>query len=225
MHLSILIWLPAAAGLVGALLPGRPRRGSARVPASLRHARACRSRSLRRRFDTGRGLQFVTDKMWISELGHPLQARRRRAELFLILLDDAAVRGRDAVGRAARRGSAARALLPLARARRDRRARRLMAQDLALFVAFFDLMLIPFYFLTGQLGRRAGPRRRRDQARHLHARRLAADARGGGRDRRARRRHGRRDINFALVGPRRSARCSATARRSGSSCASRPPSW
>ena len=26
------------------------------------------------------------------------------------------------------------------------------AQDLALFVAFFDLMLIPFYFLTGQSG-------------------------------------------------------------------------
>ena len=26
------------------------------------------------------------------------------------------------------------------------------AQDLALFVAFFDLMLIPFYFLTGIWG-------------------------------------------------------------------------
>src|SRR6202034_1917913 len=28
-----------------------------------------------------------------------------------------------------------------------------LAQDLALFVAFFDLMLIPFYFLIGGLGR------------------------------------------------------------------------
>ncbi len=36
-----------------------------------------------------------------------------------------------------------------------------LAQDLALFVAFFDLMLIPFYFLIGVLGRRPGPRRRR----------------------------------------------------------------
>ena len=27
-----------------------------------------------------------------------------------------------------------------------------LAQDLALFVAFFDLMLIPFYFLIGMLG-------------------------------------------------------------------------
>ena len=33
----------------------------------------------------------------------------------------------------------------------------LTAQDLTLFVGFFDLMLIPFYFLTGQMGR--GPNR------------------------------------------------------------------
>ena len=30
-----------------------------------------------------------------------------------------------------------------------------LAQDLALFVAFFDLMLIPFYFLIGVWGARA----------------------------------------------------------------------
>src|SRR5262249_59696277 len=31
-----------------------------------------------------------------------------------------------------------------------------LAQDLALFVAFFDLMLIPFYFLIGGWGREPG---------------------------------------------------------------------
>ena len=31
-----------------------------------------------------------------------------------------------------------------------------LSQDLALFVAFFDLMLIPFYFLTGGWGREPG---------------------------------------------------------------------
>ena len=61
-----------------------------------------------------------------------------------------------------------------------------LAQDLALFVAFFDLMLIPFYFLIGGWGRRArGPRESHDQAGHLHARRLAADARRGDRHGRA----------------------------------------
>ena len=52
-----------------------------------------------------------------------------------------------------------------------------LAQDLALFVAFFDLMLIPFYFLIGFWG---GPKRVRGHAHdagHLHARRLAVDAR------------------------------------------------
>ena len=55
-----------------------------------------------------------------------------------------------------------------------------VAQDLALFVLFFDLMLVPFYFLVGQWG---GPDRvgRGAEDGHLHARRLAADAgRGGG---------------------------------------------
>ena len=68
----------------------------------------------------------------------------------------------------------------------------LLAQDLALFVAFFDLMLIPFYFLIGVWGAEPGRVQSDDQARHLHARRLAADARRGGRDRRAGRAAGRR---------------------------------
>ena len=38
-----------------------------------------------------------------------------------------------------------------------------LAQDLLLFVLFFDLMLVPFYFLIGAFGtaRTASPRRRR----------------------------------------------------------------
>ena len=59
-----------------------------------------------------------------------------------------------------------------------------MAQDLALFVVFFDLMLVPFYFLTLVWG---GPDRASGgaEALHLHARRLAADARRRDRHRRA----------------------------------------
>ena len=36
-----------------------------------------------------------------------------------------------------------------------------LAQDLALFVLFFDLMLVPFYFLVGQWGGGPRPGRRR----------------------------------------------------------------
>ena len=35
-----------------------------------------------------------------------------------------------------------------------------LAQDLALFVLFFDLMLVPFYFLVGSWGGRRVPRAR-----------------------------------------------------------------
>ena len=65
-----------------------------------------------------------------------------------------------------------------------------LAQDLILFVAFFDLMLIPFYFLIGTWGRdpEGSTRvRRDDEARDLHARRLAADARRRDRGRGAQR--------------------------------------
>ena len=72
-----------------------------------------------------------------------------------------------------------------------------MAQDLALFVLFFDLMLVPFFFLTLSWG---GPNRVAGdhQAVHLHAGRLAADARGGDRDRRARRARAGAPLDFRL---------------------------
>ncbi len=60
-----------------------------------------------------------------------------------------------------------------------------LAQDLLLFVLFFDLMLVPFYFLFGVWGRtaRAGRAPRRDpEDDRLHAGRLAADAGRGDRD-------------------------------------------
>ena len=56
------------------------------------------------------------------------------------------------------------------------------AQDLALFVLFFDLMLVPFYFLIGIWGG-PGPRAGDDHVRDLHAGREPADARRRGRDR------------------------------------------
>ena len=50
------------------------------------------------------------------------------------------------------------------------------AQDLLLFYAFFEAMLIPLYVLIGVWGG-AGPAARDADVRHLHGRRLAADAR------------------------------------------------
>ena len=77
------------------------------------------------------------------------------------------------------------------------------AQDLALFVLFFDLMLVPFYFLIGIWGG-PEPRARDHDVRDLHAGRQPADAgrRGGHRDPRdARRRRARRSSCRAAAAP------------------------
>ena len=161
-------------------------------------------------FDSGAdGLQYVTDDEWIPELGDPLHARRRRAQPVADRADDAAVRGVGAVDLRAPAGASRVKLFAFHMGLAETAVLgAFMAQDLILFVLFFDLMLVPFYFLVGQWG---GPDRVGGdvQARHLHARRLAADARGGGRDRRARRPGGEVTLLDPAARDRRSSATSA----------------
>jgi len=153
VHLSILLWLPAASALFGALLPGRAARVGA-VTGSL--VTFGLSIAVLAQFETGGGQQFVTNDMWIKELGIHYWLAVDGLNLFFILLATllfAASMVWAALQTWEREsmfflwfGIAESAVLGA-----------LMAQDLALFVAFFDLMLIPFYFLVGQWG--IGPNR------------------------------------------------------------------
>ena len=148
MDLSILIWLPAAAALLGAILPGRAARFSAAAGSLVTLGLSI---AVLAQFKTGGGPQFVTDKVWIKELGINYHVAVDGLNLFFILLATllfAATMVWAALQTWEREsmfflwfGIAETAVLGA-----------LMAQDLALFVAFFDLMLIPFYFLTGQWG-------------------------------------------------------------------------
>ena len=75
VHLSILLFWPLAAGVIGGLLAAR--RGRASSGSSARSSRSCYAVMLLIDFDAAQaGLQYVTDDAWIPELGHPLQARR-----------------------------------------------------------------------------------------------------------------------------------------------------
>jgi NADH-quinone oxidoreductase subunit M len=153
VHLSILIWLPAAAALLGALLPGRTAR-TATVMGSL--VTLGLSIAVLAQFDTGGPAQFVTDDHWIRELGVRYHVAVDGLNLVLILLTTilfAATMIWSALQVWERErsfylwlGIAESAVLGA-----------LTAQDLLLFVGFFDLMLVPFYFLTGQWG--TGPNR------------------------------------------------------------------
>ena len=148
MPLSILIWLPAAVGLVAALLPRAigPRLAALGTLGALGIAIG-----LIADYDPSSGLQHVTDEMWIADLGIHYKLGLDGLNLFLVALTTL--------------GFAAAAIAANFRAWERSRLfyfhlllgetavlGAFLAQDLALFVAFFDLMLIPFYFLAGQWG-------------------------------------------------------------------------
>ena len=150
IHLSIVVFLPLAAGLIAAL-PAGARRALAGGGGQRRGARV-RDRDARGlRPGRAGGLRYVTDTTWISELGIRYQLGVDGLNLFLIALTAllwvpcmlwAALRTEErsklfmfhmALGETAVLGA-------------------FCAQDLALFVVFFDLMLVPFYFLIGGWG-------------------------------------------------------------------------
>jgi NADH-quinone oxidoreductase subunit M len=148
IHLSIVLFIPLAAGVLGAVLPGGLARLTvlAGTVAVLAYAVA-----MLIGFESDGGLQWVTDDRWIPELGIRYQLGVDGLNLFLVVLTAVAwvpctlvatFRELDrpklfffwlAIGETAVLGA-------------------FMAQDLALFIVFFDLMLVPFYFMIGGWG-------------------------------------------------------------------------
>jgi NADH-quinone oxidoreductase subunit M len=149
MTLSILIWLPLAISVIASQLPRRIVGRAAAAGSLITLGVAI---SFVARFKTGHiGLQFVTDRVWISALGIHYKLGLDGLNIALILVTAlvftasliwASFRDWDRPGIFYFQfGLAESAVLGA-----------FCAQDLALFVAFFDLMLIPFYFLIGIWG-------------------------------------------------------------------------
>ncbi len=184
--LSILIWLPAACGVLGAILSTfLGRTGAAEAGAadstpttetgptgSAQDGGSTRALSVSgvlaligsiaafglavgyiAEYSPGtHGLTNVTDVVWISELGIHYKLGISGLNVFLIglttLLFAAATIAANL--RTWQRPKLFWFFFTLAE---SAVLGAFLAQDLALFVAFFDLMLIPFYFLTGMWGR------------------------------------------------------------------------
>ena len=149
IHLSLVIFLPLLAGVVGALLP---RRWAASFAVAASFVTLAYVVIAVFKFDQDAiGLQFVTDQKWIPELGIRYQLGLDGLNLWLVVLTAllwvpatvmAAVREWDRPGLFFFNLMLAEtAILGV-----------FCAQDLALFVLFFDLTLIPFYFLIGAWG-------------------------------------------------------------------------
>jgi len=153
MSLSLILWLPLAAATVGLFLPATASRAVGVLGAL---ATAVLAVILLVKFDTGvAGLQFVTDETWIAELGIHYKLGVDGLNLFLIVLA-AVLFLASAVWSAFGEWERPRLFFFWFGLAESGVLGALMSQDLALFVIFFDLMLVPFLFLTGSWG---GPNR------------------------------------------------------------------
>jgi NADH-quinone oxidoreductase subunit M len=149
VHLSIVLFLPVATGLIGALLP--PRLGRWLVLAGTLAVLAYAIVILAD-FDHGSaGLQYVTDDGWISELGIRYQLGIDGINLFMVVLTAIAWVPCTLVACFREHDRPRLFFFNLALAETAVLGA-FMAQDLALFIVFFDLMLVPFYFLIGGWG-------------------------------------------------------------------------
>jgi NADH-quinone oxidoreductase subunit M len=149
IHLSIVLFLPLATGLLAAFLPARLGRwlvlaGSVAVLAYAIVMLADFDRD-------ASGLQYVTDDEWISELGIRYSLGVDGLNLFLLALTAVAwvPCTLAACLQTTERPKVFFFYLALAE---TCVLGAFMAQDLALFLVFFDLMLVPFYFLIGGWG-------------------------------------------------------------------------
>ncbi|HVF78339.1 MAG TPA: NADH-quinone oxidoreductase subunit M [Solirubrobacteraceae bacterium] len=149
LHLSIMLWLPLALGVIGLAAPPRFAGKLALLGCALVLGYAI---TFLIDFESGAsGLQYLTDETWIGELGISYKLGIDGLNVLLVALAGIAwfactlwatftewERPRlfyfhMALAETAVLGA-------------------LLAQDLALFVVFFDLMLVPFFFLTGMWG-------------------------------------------------------------------------
>jgi NADH-quinone oxidoreductase subunit M len=152
--LSVLLWTPLITGALILLLPRLAARWLAVAGAAVTLGLAI---GLAADFDANAtGLQHVIDASWIPDLGVRYFLGVDGISVFLVLLTAvlwfavtlwSALRNEPGDGRSKLYfflvGLAGTAALGA-----------FMAQDLLLFVLFFDLMLIPFFFLIGTFGGR-----------------------------------------------------------------------
>ena len=149
MTLSILIWLPFAIALLAGALPPRLV-GRATALASLLPLGI--AISYLARFKSGHaGLQFVTDRTWIGAFGIHYKLGLDGLNVALVVLTTVLFTA-SRVWAASREWERPRYFYLFFGLAQSAVLGAFCAQDLFLFVAFFDLMLVPFYFLIGMWG-------------------------------------------------------------------------
>lgn len=151
MMLNVLILTPIAGGIVAALVSAASGRQRLAGALSVAFALAALVEAAYMALSYGSGMQWLTDIEWIPGLGVHYKVGVDGLNLFLLLLTTAiwAASALASALRSWRRPGLYYLMLMLAE---TAVIGAFAAQDLILFVAFFDLMLVPFYFLIGLWG-------------------------------------------------------------------------
>jgi len=146
--LSVLLWAPLAFGLIGLALPKRVVGwwGLAGTVVVLGLSIA-----LLADFDPNGGLQHVIDTPWISGLGVSYSLAVDGLSIFFVLLT-AVIWTAGTAFAALREQKRPQLFFLMMALGQTATLGAFLSQDLLLFVLFFDLMLVPFYFLFGVWG-------------------------------------------------------------------------
>ena len=148
MTLTVLVWLPLAAAVIGLLGPSAMARTTAVAGALATFGWAL---GVGIGVDRGRGLQHVVDRVWIGELGIHYKLGIDGLNVALVLLA-AGLFAACVVWAALSEWERPKLFFLWLGLAETGVLGALLAQDLALFVAFFDVMLVPFFFLAGGWG-------------------------------------------------------------------------
>ena len=147
--INFLLWLPLVAGLLCFLAPSRWVRA---VPVLGALAALVLAIILVAGFDLGTAeLQYTVDDSWIPDLGVRYQLGVDGLSVFLVLLT-ALLWSAATLYSAFHPPERARTYFFMLGLAETGVLGAFLAQDLLLFVLFFDLMLIPFFFLIGAFG-------------------------------------------------------------------------
>jgi NADH-quinone oxidoreductase subunit M len=147
--LNLLLWLPLAAGVVACAMP---RRAAGWVASAGSLGVLGLAIALVAGFDASAdGLQHSVDVSWIPGLGVRYALGVDGLSLFLVALT-ALVWPAAMIFSALREIERPRLYFLMLALAESATLGAFLAQDLLLFVLFFDLMLVPFYFLIGAWG-------------------------------------------------------------------------
>jgi NADH-quinone oxidoreductase subunit M len=149
LHLSLLLFAPLAFAVACLLAP---ERAAGRIAVAGTLLAAAYAVVFLVDFDASSGaLQYVTDDTWIGELGISYKLGLDGLNLLLVVLT-AVLWLACTLWASLREPDRPRLFFFHLLLAETAVLGALLAQDLALFVVFFDLMLVPFFFLTGMWG-------------------------------------------------------------------------